>query len=39
LVNQANTDLAQCYEELQQREDSLQERMDRMLIQRQVTME
>jgi hypothetical protein len=39
LVNQTNTDLAQRHEELQQREDSLQECMDQMLIQRRVAME
>jgi DNA repair exonuclease SbcCD ATPase subunit len=39
LVNQANTDQARRHEELQQREDSLQERMDRMLNQRRVAME
>jgi chromosome segregation ATPase len=39
LVNQANTDLARRPEELQQREDSLQEHMDRMLNQQWVAME
>jgi hypothetical protein len=39
MVNQANTDLAQRRELLQLREDSLQERMDRMLNQRRITLE
>jgi hypothetical protein len=39
MVNQANTDLAQRREALQLRESSLQERMDRMLNQRRVSLE
>jgi hypothetical protein len=39
MVNQANTDLAQREETLQQHESTLQERMDRMLNQRQVSLE
>jgi hypothetical protein len=39
MVNLANTDLARRREELQLREDSLQERMDRMLNQRRITLE
>jgi hypothetical protein len=39
MVNQANTDLAQRHEALQLRESSLQERMDRMLNQRWVSLE
>jgi hypothetical protein len=39
MVNQANTDLAQRREALQLHEDSLQERMDRMLNQRRITLE
>jgi hypothetical protein len=36
MVNQANTNLAQRQETRQQRESTLQERMDRMLNQRRV---
>jgi hypothetical protein len=39
MVNQANIDLAQCREVLQLRESSLQERMDRMLNQRRISLE
>jgi hypothetical protein len=39
MVNQANSELARHHEALNQREDSLQERMDRMLNQRWVSME
>jgi predicted nucleic acid-binding Zn-ribbon protein len=39
MVNQANTDLAQRWETLQQRESFLQERMDHMLNQRRVILE
>jgi hypothetical protein len=39
MVNQANTDLAQRQETLQQRESSQQEWMDRMLNQRRVSLE
>jgi hypothetical protein len=39
MVNQANTDLAQQHEALQLRESSLQERMDRMLNQRRISLE
>jgi hypothetical protein len=39
MANQANTDLARRHEELQLREDSLQERMDRMLNQRRIALE
>jgi F0F1-type ATP synthase membrane subunit b/b' len=39
MVNQANTDLAQHREVLQMREASLQERMDRMLNQRRISLE
>jgi hypothetical protein len=39
MVNQANTDLARRHEELQLREDSLQEHMDRMLNKRRITLE
>jgi hypothetical protein len=39
MVNQANIDLAQCRETLQERESSLQERMDHMLNQRRVSLE
>jgi hypothetical protein len=39
MVNQATTNLAQCQEKLQQSESTLQERMDRMLNQRWVSLE
>jgi hypothetical protein len=39
MVNQGNTDLAQRHEALQLHESSLQERMDRMLNQRRVSLE
>jgi exonuclease VII large subunit len=39
MINQANIDLAQCRETLQERESSLQERMDHMLNQRRVSLE
>jgi hypothetical protein len=39
MVNRTTTDLAQCQETLQQRESPLQERMDRMLNQRWVSLE
>jgi hypothetical protein len=39
MVNQANTDLAQRRETQEQRESSLQERMDHMLNQRRVSLE
>jgi hypothetical protein len=39
MVNLANTNLAQRREALQLRESSLQERMDRMLNQRQISLE
>jgi hypothetical protein len=39
MVNQANSDLARHQETLNQREASLQERMDRMLNQRRTSME
>jgi hypothetical protein len=39
MVNQANTDLAQCCEALQLRESFLRERMDRMLNQRRISLE
>jgi hypothetical protein len=39
MVNQATTDLAQHPETLQQRQSTLQERMDHMLNQRRVSLE
>jgi DNA repair exonuclease SbcCD ATPase subunit len=39
MVNQATTNLAQCQEKIQQSESTLQERMDRMLNQRWVSLE
>jgi hypothetical protein len=39
MVNQANIDLAQRGETQQQHESSLQERMDRMLNQRRISLE